>query len=170
MKTTTIYILIFTFLSIGATAQPPAPDPADLAKLDFWVGEWDLTWEGGKGTNRIEKTLNGRVIQEHFEATEGGFAGYLGTSISTFNPRDGQWHQAWADSNGGYINLVGIMDGDQRIFRTVEERTLPGGKPGVQQMRFYDITEDGFTWDWEWSDDGGETWNLSWRIYYTRSQ
>jgi hypothetical protein len=35
-------------------------------------------------------------------------------------------------------------------------------------MVFYDIKKDSFTWDWEGTQDGGETWNLLWRINYTR--
>ncbi len=157
-------------LSMTAFAQPPQPSEEDLSKLDFWVGKWDLSWEGGKGTNLIEKKLNGRVIQENFEATEGNFKGYLGTSISTFNPQDGKWHQAWADSQGGYIDLVGEMDGDTRIFKMTSPRTRQDGKESISRMRFYNITDDSFTWDWEASIDGGETWNLSWRINYKRAE
>ncbi|MEP1035032.1 hypothetical protein [Ekhidna sp.] len=151
------------------TQQPPKPSEEDLSKLDFWVGKWDLTWEGGKGTNLIEKKLNERVIQENFEATEGNFKGYLGTSISTFNPQDGKWHQAWADSQGGYIDLIGIMDGDTRIFQLTRPRKLPDGSESISRMRFYNITENSFVWDWEASTDGGENWQLSWRINYKRA-
>ncbi|WP_436515397.1 hypothetical protein [Ekhidna sp. To15] len=157
-------------LSMTAYSQPPQPSKKDLAKMDFWVGKWDLTWEGGKGTNLIEKKLNGRVIQENFEAKEGNFKGYLGTSISTFNPQDGKWHQAWADSQGGYIDLIGIMDGDTRIFQMTSPRKRPDGTESISRMRFYDITEDSFSWDWEASTDGGENWQLSWRINYKRAE
>ncbi|WP_370089352.1 hypothetical protein [Ekhidna sp.] len=166
---TTLLLTGLIWCVIAVAQQPPQPSKEDLAKMDFWVGKWDLTWDGGKGTNLIEKKLNGRVIQENFEATEGNFKGYLGTSISTFNPRDGKWHQAWADSQGGYIDLIGIMEGDTRIFQMTSPRQLPNGKESISRMRFYDITEDAFTWDWEASTDGGETWNLNWRINYTRA-
>lgn len=168
-KILSILALTTTFTLIGQQ-QPPQPSEEDLSKLDFWVGKWDLTWEGGKGTNLIEKKLNGRVIQENFEATEGSFKGYMGTSISTFNPQDGKWHQAWADSNGGYIDLIGFMDGETRIFQRTTPRILPDGKEAWARMRFYNITADAFVWDWESSVDGGETWKLNWRINYTRAR
>lgn len=151
-----------------ALAQQPQPSKEDQEKFDFWIGKWELTWQGGKGTNLIEKKLNGKVIQENFEATEGNFKGYLGTSISTFNPSDGKWHQAWADSNGGYIDLVGITDGDTRIFQLSSPKQLPNGTKSISRMRFYNITKDSFDWDWEASTDGGENWQLSWRINYKR--
>ncbi len=162
-----LFLLLFT---LPVFSQPPAPDPADLSKLDFWVGEWNLSWQGGKGKNIIEKKLNGRVIQENFEITEGNNMGFTGISISTFNGADQQWHQAWADSNGGYFNFTGEMDGDTRIFKTTEPRILPNNTSVLFRMRFYDITEDSFMWDWERSTDGGKEWQLSWRIQYTRAQ
>ncbi|WP_420316313.1 hypothetical protein [Ekhidna sp.] len=166
----TLLIIGLIFCAGLIAQQPPKPSEEDLSKMDFWVGKWDLSWEGGKGTNLIEKKLDGRVIQENFEATEGNFKGYLGTSISTFNPADGKWHQAWADNQGGYIDLVGIMDGDKRIFQLTSPRKLPDGTESISRMRFYDIKENSLTWDWEASTDGGETWNLSWRINYQRTE
>lgn len=165
-----ILALIVIISSMTAFAQPPQPSAEDLTKLDFWVGKWELTWQGGKGKNLIVKKLNGRVIQENFEAIEGNFKGYLGTSISTFNSQDGKWHQAWADSNGGYIDLIGIMDGDARIFQMTSPRELPDGTKSISRMRFYDITKDSFIWDWESSTDDGENWQLSWRINYKRAK
>jgi hypothetical protein len=170
MKCSILYILITCAFcpSINAQQTPATPSQEDLTRLDFWLGSWNLTWEGGKGLNTIEKTLDGRVVQEHFEATEGGMKGFKGTSISTFNPRDGQWHQAWADNQGGYIDLIGIMDDNQKIFQTTKPRTMPDGTSVIFRMRFYDITENSLTWDWESSPDEGKTWELSWRIYYSR--
>lgn len=165
-----LFVLFAIICVMTVHAQPPQPSAEDLAKFDFWVGKWELTWEGGKGTNLIEKKLNDRVIQENFEATEGNFKGYLGTSISTFNAQDGKWHQAWADSNGGYIDLVGIVDGDTRIFQMTSPRKLPNGTTSISRMRFYNITEDSFDWDWEASTDGGENWQLAWRINYKRAK
>lgn len=139
-----------------------------LEKLDFWVGNWKLTWTGGSGTNFIEKKLGRRVIQENFSAIEGSMKGFEGTSISTYSGGDGKWHQAWADSEGGYFDFIGIMDNDSRTFQTTIPRTGPNGKSYIYRMRFHDIAADRFIWDWERSADSGKTWELSWRINYER--
>ncbi len=145
----------------------------DSSDFDFWLGKWDLTWDAGdgatgKGVNHIHKTLDGTVIQENFEATDAGsITGFKGMSISVFNPNNSSWHQAWADNQGGYFNFIGEIHSDRRIFkaepRTVEDKVI------VLRMVFYDIKEEGFTWDWERSEDGGETWNLRWRIQYKKA-
>ncbi|MFN1834864.1 hypothetical protein AB2B38_006340 [Balneola sp. MJW-20] len=168
MKYLSALILFLLFFPVTLPAQELPDDPTSY--YDFWVGEWDLTWtdpngEEGTGINLIEKTLDGKVIQEHFEALSGQLAGFKGTSISVYNPSNG-WHQAWADNNGGYIDLHGLTDGTKRIFQTKEQVTTQG--TSMSRMVFYDISKDSFTWDWEASSDGGKTWKLSWRIYYVR--
>ena len=94
-----------------------------LNYFDFWVGHWDLTWDEGdgnkgKGVNYVEATLGGKVIQENFEATKGQSIGFLGTSLSVFNPQKKQWKQTWVDNQGGYLLFYGIIDGDKRIFQS----------------------------------------------------
>jgi len=140
--------------------------------FDFWVGNWEVTWDEGdgklgKGTNLIEKTLDGAVIQENFRILEGNQAGFKGTSLSVYNPQTQTWKQAWADNQGGYFDFTGITENDQRIFQTVE-RELQDGRKIIQRMRFYDIEENNLTWDWESSFDGGESWTLAWRIFYKK--
>ncbi|KAB2879256.1 hypothetical protein F9K33_09805 [bacterium] len=139
----------------------------DSSTFDFWVGEWSATWDNGNGTvgkgaNKIVKILDEKVIQENF-ADE---AGFKGTSISVFNPTQKKWHQAWADNQGGYFDLEGEVIGDKKIFKTKVKEV--NDKKYIQRMLFYDIKPQSFTWDWEKSEDGGNTWTLQWRIGYTK--
>ena len=143
-----------------------APEEA----FDFWVGEWDITYTNQKGEeikakNTITKVLDGKVIEENFEDPKG--SGLLGKSISVYNPRTKTWHQAWADNQGSYFDFVGEIEGENRIFRT--KMVEKDGKQIIQRMRFYDISEDSFVWDWESTTDNGKTWTLAWRLNYSRA-
>ena len=146
----------------------------DGSEFDFWVGKWNLTWvygDGteGKGINHIEKTLDDKVIQENFQAVDNGpYSGFKGTSISVFNPNSKMWRQAWADNQGGYFNFVGEVDEGLRVFKTTPFKNK--GEEIILRMRFYKIQADSFTWDWEQSKDGGQTWALQWRILYERTE
>lgn len=162
--------IIFSCCSSLLFCQENSLSPQDF---DFWLGEWRVEWEEsdgktGSGTNIIEKIMDGSVIQERFSITQGGNAGFKGTSISVFDPRQKVWRQAWADSQGGYFSFTGSREGDKRMFSTTPQETAEGTI--IQRMVFYNISEDAFTWDWESSKDGGETWALSWRIQYTRKE
>lgn len=140
----------------------------DSTLFDFWIGEWNLTWTNAegkidKGTNRITKILDGKVIQENFSDAVGNFKGI---SISVYNPTKKTWHQAWADNQGGYYDLEGQVEGEKRIFKT-QVKELNGEKI-IQRMVFYNINFNSLTWDWELSRDGGVTWQLQWRISYVK--
>lgn len=172
MKTSVYTIFFILIFAISANAQVSIDSLKTGEYFDFWVGKWELSWtdkEGnpGKGINVIEKILDGKVIQEHFKSTEGKLKGYKGTSISVYNPQRKSWHQAWADNQGGYINMKGSLEGNKRIFKT-DPRTGPQGGTIISRMVFYDITENSFTWDWESSTDEGDSWTLNWRIEYKR--
>jgi hypothetical protein len=39
--------------------------------LDFWLGSWTATWEGGGGTNTVTRELADLVVVERFEAAPG---------------------------------------------------------------------------------------------------
>ncbi len=161
-----LHLLFFIVLPMATCHAQDEP-----TWFDFWVGDWEVSWDeqGGKvgrGKNRVVKILGNSVIQENFEVAEGSSKGYLGTSISVYNPRTKVWHQGYVDNQGAYINLIGDRQGERRIFQTLPEER--DGKTIVRRMVFYDITSGSFSWDWESSEDGGETWKLNWRIRYTR--
>ena len=166
----TVLLILFFTVTANAQVEPEELNPAEY--FDFWIGKWEVSWDEGngktgRGTNVIEKTLDGKVIQENFQITEGGNAGFKGTSISVYQPKYERWKQAWVDNNGGYYDFTGKLDGDKRIFQT-EVREQEDGSQFIQRMVFYGITKDSLTWDWESSKDGGKTWTMNWRIHYER--
>jgi hypothetical protein len=161
---------ILLALALGHLSVAQSKPLQDSTLFDFWVGHWTLTWvnadgKTAKGTNHIVKILDGKVIQENFSDEEGKLKGM---SLSVYNPTKKTWHQAWADSQGGYFNFEGLADGQKRIFKT--EMRAENGKKIMQRMVFYDIKPSSLTWDWESTADGGNTWQLLWRINYARKE
>lgn len=138
--------------------------------LDFWVGDWDVKWEEqngwGKGTNSIKKDLDGYAITENFCVLEGDLKGFHGMSLSVFNRRTQSWTQKWSDNQGGELGLKGFQEGDQIIFHMESTDSL--GNRILKRMKFYEITTTSLKWDWESSTDDGRTWELKWRIFYTK--
>jgi hypothetical protein len=158
---------VSTFALAGIAAaqetegKPPPCSPPEFRQFDFWVGSWDLTWaEDGKGTNVVEHKFGDCVVQENFD---GG--GFRGMSVSTYDPSSKRWKQTWVDSNGSYLDFIGGMQGDRMVLSRTARRD---GKDVEQRMTFYNIEERSLDWDWEISTDGGESWNLRWRIHYAR--
>ncbi len=139
----------------------------DGTELDFWLGEWEVTWDGGHGTNRLERILGGRVIHEQFEGGDADTTLH-GQSWSVFDPERATWRQTWVDDMGSYLDLVGDrVDGWFAFVRAAPEH----GPDARQQMVFRDVggpRTERFRWTWELSVDGGASWETRWEIAYRR--
>lgn len=162
---------IFSFTN--KTSKPMTQNTAilDSTAFNFWLGKWDATWdENGTlchGTNTITRKMNDFFIHENFVVLDGANKGFVGESFSILDKKDGKWKQTWIDNSGGYLEFTGAVDGDVKIFE--QSFINKNGKKIYQRMRFYNIQQDSFLWDWENSTDG-LVWNLSWRINYTRAK
>jgi len=107
----------------------PCMEP-EQKQLDFWVGEWELTWpentfsKAGRGTNNVQRTLDGCVVQESF--SDGESMPLRGLSVSTYDARAGKWKQTWVDNQGGYLDFVGeFKDGRMILGREADDRMEP---------------------------------------------
>ena len=172
--TLVVCLLCLGSVVINAQQGPSAP-PSSCAEpqqkqLEFWVGDWDLTWpqqtkgDIGHGTNSIRRVLETCVVEENFS---GGEAMHLrGMSVSIFDARAGKWKQTWVDNEGGYLDFVGeFKDGQMILWR---DAVRPDGTKVKQRMVFKNISRNEFDWSWEASKDGGKTWEVQWPIHYKR--
>ena len=169
-------LLLLLLAAPLAAAQPPPPTcvTPDHAQLDFWVGDWALSWPGGQGgtpenatghgTNTITKTLDGCVVHERFESADG----YHGESVSVYHAPTGEWRQTWVDNRGGYLLLTGGPADDGTMTLQTAPFTNPQGQEQISRMLWTDVTGDALTWRWQASTDGGATWADRWTIRYTR--
>lgn len=167
-----IVILITLFVAYNLPAQTKISELKPSEYFDFWLGQWTLSWQStdstiGKGENYILKTLNDQVIQENFRVTnDPNMKNFEGKSWSVYNKSNKTWYQTWVDNQGAYLDFVGEVDGEKRIFKRVSKQSADNSIQ--QRMVFYNIQQDSFTWDWENSSDHGKTWVLRWRIEYKR--
>ena len=169
--------LLLTLLAAGlplfgqAAAPPPCEEPENK-QLDFWVGEWALSWPGqnggagGHGSNSIKRVLDGCVVEETFS---GESSMHLrGRSLSIFDAHAGSWKQTWVDNEGGYLDFVGgIKDGQMSFWRTSKQ---PDGAPVMMRMIWRNVRADSIDWSWESSKDGGKSWQVVWPIHYQRKK
>ena len=145
----------------------PAPESSANAGpdvLDFWLGDWTCTWEGGHGTNRITKEFDDHVVVERFECLEP--ERWTGFSVSVHDEGHG-WRQTWVDSTGNYWALHGESHPEGFAFSVGE---LDDGREVLKRMVFSDIEADRFAWRWERSFEAGDTWELLWAIDYRRER
>ena len=130
--------------------------------LDFWLGDWSVSWPGGAGTNSIRRILDGKVIEEVFECRDADGSVLLGRSLSVRDRSDGTWRQTWVDSSGAYLDLVGVeSEGRVAFMRTTAE--------GVRQrMVWLNVTADSLRWEWQRSEGDSDQWTAVWALDYRR--
>ena len=169
-----INLMLLFVIGLSSKAQTNNQQPCSsqqASEFDFWVGDWNLTWNDSlHGSNRIEKMFGNCTVHENFSDPK---MGYLGQSWSVYNTNYKQWQQTWVDNQGGYIALTGGKVGDSMILSTAE-RMVPArisstGKM-INRMVFFNIRTDSFDWSWEASTDGGTTWKPNWKIHYARKK
>jgi hypothetical protein len=150
------------------TEAPPAPcTTSEARQFDFWIGTWDLTWEGGTGTNVITSELGGCVVEENFDGRDAEGKGLVGRSVSVYSPAKGKWLQTWVDNSGGYLDFEGGWN-DADATMELRRQAERDGKTFLQRMVFFNISDRSLDWNWERSDDGGATWKTLWAIHYAR--
>lgn len=143
--------------------------PADPSELDFWIGNWQVSWEDEagethRGTNTISRILNGKVIKEEFDASEA--LKFTGSSFSVLDSLTGKWKQTWVDSNGTYMDFEGHALDDSFVFERAY--TNAKGEAVENRMVFHSIEADSLIWDWEGRKATDTEWKLLWRLHYER--
>lgn len=129
-------------------------------QFDFWLGEWNAIWEGGSGINRVSLAFDGKVVQENFTAPD-----LIGMSVSVYDAERKLWCQTWVDNTGSYLDFTGTFENGKM---TLSRDAIVKGAACKQRMVWYNIMPNEFDWNWERSDDGGKTWQVKWKIKYTR--
>jgi hypothetical protein len=152
-------------MSDGSTNGPAVADQLGAGALDFWLGSWMVSWAGGgRGTNVIRRILDDRVIEESFDGSDAD-GSLKGRSLS-LRDADGRWRQTWVDSNGAYLDFVGVEVDGQIGF---QRHAVVDGATVVQRMLWLDVTAEAFRWQWQRSSDDGASWDVVWEIDYRRA-
>lgn len=164
-------------LATQATAPPPDTSckAPEYRQLDFWVGDWDLTFDKGNGVegraeNHIKKDEFGScVIVERFRSPGGAQDGgdFWGSSYSTYDQLTKSWRQVWVDNQGGLFDLRGgPVSGKDHVFELVNIEPR-GPRKRSLRMIWQNVTKDSLVWRWQIQLDD-KTWRDLWVLNYRR--
>jgi len=155
---------------LDAPTQPPVPcQAAEFRQMDFWVGDWDLTWLTPNGATKSGKNTVTRsafgdcVITENFDGAPGNTL--KGMSVSTYSKPHGQWRQSWVDNQGGYFSLHGGLQPDDSFILEMDRLNNKGP---YSRMVFEDIKADSLVWRWQGKTKDEDKWADQWVIQYKR--
>lgn len=153
--------------------------------FDFLRGRWQVE------NHRLKKRLQNNDEWETFEAYSSNQAlpagignyddflagnwrpDYVGLSLRLFNPQTGNWSIYWLDNQTGgldaeglllnpvvgrFENGIGIFEGDDVL----------DGRPIRVRYTWCDIGPDSARWEQAMSSDGGQHWEMNWRMLFRR--
>ena len=149
---------------LAASAAHPA-HAENLMLFGRFVGSWDLDITGYRGDGSAVRArgewhfgwvLEGRGIQDVLitETVEGGKR-TIGSTLRVYDPRGHRWWIVWMDpTDDEFVVLFADVQGDDIVMEGQW-----GHIPGRRRWRFHDISDDGFRWTAEASNNG-DIWNV----------
>ena len=152
----------------SAAAQAPARldcSAAQYRQLDFWVGDWIVfnTADNAQyATSRIERIVNGCAVRESYDSPKAPGGPYSGTSITSFDRKDGKWHQMYVDVNGSVTWFSGGLEGADMVL------TAPGAASSTQRMVYRPQADGSVRQIGSVSSDGGNNWKPGYDYTYRR--
>jgi hypothetical protein len=171
-------------LALGAAAAlPSVPTSAAAHEQDWdWLrGSWDVfhsrlkerlvgsaEWQEFNGKSAFWTTMRGlgNVDDNSLQLPAGD---YRGLSVRAFDPATGSWAIWWLDGrNPERIDppVRGGFKGDEGEFIGTD---VYQGTPVTVRFRWHEVRSKRPWWDQAFSTDGGKTWEINWRNYFTRT-
>jgi hypothetical protein len=157
-------------VSDSTLAQSPSALAPESNQFDFWLGEWETEMTSipdfskkRTGKDKVQSLLKGRLIEEVF--TRDGDGEKFQRGYLTYLARDKQWQHIIYDATWGEYRFVGGKKGDNFVLESPADDT----RPMKHRETFSNISEDGFNYTWQSSQDNGKTWKDVWKVKYKRA-
>ena len=170
----------------GRALMRPSPGNAANAGAhrgdwQWLVGNWDVwhrrlkerlagsdDWIEFTGRSACWLTMGGLgTIDDNVLDLPGGT--YRGAGVRAFDPATGKWSIWWIDGrNPTRIDppVVGGFEGDEGVFTGTDSFD---GQPIDVRFRWHETRGKRPHWDQAFSTDGGKSWEINWRNYFTRT-
>jgi hypothetical protein len=151
-------------LARSATGASACSANAAARQLDFWVGDWTVTYPGmpGNASSKVQLSLDKCLVTESWD----GGKGHGGENFFAYSADDKKWHGMFADNEGrvhvfegqvtaGSAEFTGISRGDDGPTVLNRIKVIRKNTAKVEQS-------------WEKSTDNGVTWTMVFHGDYSR--
>jgi len=156
--------LSLTALSMPAAADAPCPANSESRGLDFWLGDWTVTYPGASAasTSKVSLDLDQCLVVESWR----GGKGHSGKNFLAYSSDDQSWHGMFADNEG----RVHVFEG--KVAPGLAEFYGPSlaadGQAVLNRIKVKRVRPDKVEQTWEKSTDKGTTWTIVFSGEYSR--
>ncbi|MGD8690279.1 MAG: hypothetical protein PVI37_10115 [Gammaproteobacteria bacterium] len=145
-------------------------DRAVFHELDFWVGDWNVhaATGGTVATSRVRPQLDGCMLEEDWQANDGGRA----RAMLHVSQLDGHWRLLWIDDHATRVagtreeaQTATLADGGVRFQGQLHAAngTVILTRTTLEPLRNGNVRRVD-----EWSDDGGMHWRTWMNVIYQK--
>lgn len=161
MKRIYLLMLVISMAVMNLQAQNEG-----LKKLDFFIGEWELTTKAsrpdgsvmmGKARTKAYYILDQTAIQDDFFALDpNDNVVFRGTSIRSYNRQSGKYQIVWVMPGvNGITDISGVMSNGKLV---TTGKGYDGNGEFLERFEYYNIKPDSYSFKMDRSYDGGKTW------------
>jgi hypothetical protein len=149
-------------------AQDPGTCPAstESRQLDFWLGDWTVSYPGMSATSssKVHLSLDKCLVVESWV----GGKGHQGENMFAYSSDDKSWHGMFADNEGRVHVFAGKVAQGSAEF-TGPSRG-PHGEAVLNRIKIVRLSDGQVQQTWEKSRDHGTTWSTEFQGEYARKQ
>ena len=169
---TIVFVLVlmaawFSLAPAPAFAAPDSPScsaNSESRQLDFWLGDWTVTYPGmaGSSASKVSLDLDKCLVIETWQ----GAKGHTGKNMFAYSADDQRWHGMFADNEG----RVHIFEGkvSERLAEFIGPSRGAEGQTVLNRIKVVQVAADKVEQSWEKSTDNGGTWTTVFRGQYSR--
>jgi hypothetical protein len=158
------------WLFLASSSAFAAPDSATCSanpenrQLDFWLGDWTVTYPGmaGSSASKVSLDLGKCLLVESWD----GSKGHSGKNMFAFSADDQSWHGMFADNEGRVHIFEGKVSNGLAEFAGPSRG--PDGQKVLNRIKVTRVDANNVEQSWEKSADNGATWTTVFRGHYSR--
>jgi hypothetical protein len=150
--------------ALAAVDSGPCSANSESRQLDFWLGDWTVTYPGmpGSAASQVSLDLDKCLLIESWD----GGKGHSGKNMFAYSADDKSWHGIFADNEG----RVHVFEG--KVAPGSAEFTGPSrgsdGQAVLNRIRVVRVSPNKVEQTWEKSTNNGVAWTTVFSGEYSR--
>jgi hypothetical protein len=151
--------------AFSATEPGPCSANSDSRQLDFWLGDWTVTYPGmpGSAASKVYLDLDKCLLVESWD----GGKGHSGKNMFAYSSDDKSWHGMFADNQGRVHLFEGKVAPGSAEFSGTSR--APNGQTVLNKIKVVRVAANKVEQSWEKSTDNGATWTMEFHGEYSRN-
>jgi hypothetical protein len=150
--------------TFAATDAGACAANSESRHMDFWLGDWIVTYPGmpGSAGSKVYLELDKCLIVESWD----GGKGHSGENMFAYSSDDKSWRGMFADNQGRVHVFEGNVSEGSAEF--LGPSRGPNGEAVLNRIKIVRRNADKVEQSWEKSTDNGSTWKTEFRGEYAR--